>query len=74
MLILGRVVTLQPKSNVRNKEEVAENKVCRNSPVTRLGSDSPTSSKNEINCDDVVDGNHYENVNCDARNGVEDAN
>ena len=54
---------------------VGENKVCRNSLVTRLGSDSPTLLKDEVNRDDVVDGNGYEDVNWDdAGNSVEDVN
>lgn len=38
-----------------------------------LGSDSPISSKDKVNCDDDVDENRYEDVNWDdARHRVED--
>ena len=67
---------------------VAENQGCSNSPVIRLGSDSPIWSNNEatrnitivdlhdnVNCDDPVDRNGFKDVNCDAAgHGVEDVN
>lgn len=48
------------------KEVVAENY-----PLTRLGSDSPTSLKDEANRDDALDGNGYEDV---KRDDAEDVN
>ncbi|XP_052172298.1 uncharacterized protein LOC127788228 [Diospyros lotus] len=51
------------------KEVVAEN-----SPLKCLGIDSPTSLKDEVNRDDALDGNGYEDVKRDdAGHGFEDA-
>ena len=65
--------SIQQNFGVINNEVVVENQGCSNSPMIRLGNDSPIWSNNEatrnmttaglhddVNCDDLVDENGFE--------------